>query len=184
MVDITQGRFIAVVGPSGVGKDSIIDGLCAADPALIRCRRVITRARGAGGEDFEAVDEQTFAARAGAGEFVLWWRAHGLSYGIPRAITWHLDAGRDVVANLSRTILSDAAEAVPSLIVFNITASPEVLAHRLAGRGRETSADIASRLARTTPSFPDHVRTITISNDGPLAETIARARDALTTEMA
>ena len=30
------GRFIAVVGPSGVGKDSVMAGLCAARPDLVQ----------------------------------------------------------------------------------------------------------------------------------------------------
>ena len=38
------GRMIAVVGPSGVGKDSVMAGLLEARPALRRVRRVITRA--------------------------------------------------------------------------------------------------------------------------------------------
>ena len=30
-----QGRFIAVVGPSGVGKDSVMAALAARDPAAV-----------------------------------------------------------------------------------------------------------------------------------------------------
>ena len=46
------GRFIAVVGPSGVGKDSVMQGMAARDPRIVLARRVITRPSDAGGEDF------------------------------------------------------------------------------------------------------------------------------------
>ncbi|MGB0905008.1 MAG: phosphonate metabolism protein/1,5-bisphosphokinase (PRPP-forming) PhnN, partial [Mangrovicoccus sp.] len=37
------GRFIAVVGPSGVGKDSVMAGLMERRPDLLLAKRVITR---------------------------------------------------------------------------------------------------------------------------------------------
>ena len=49
------GRLIAVVGPSGVGKDSVMAGLHGAIPDLHLVRRVITRAPDLGGEDYDAV---------------------------------------------------------------------------------------------------------------------------------
>ena len=83
---MSQGRLVAVVGPSGVGKDSVMAALVEADPAWMLARRVITRPSEAGGEDFEGVSEEAFRARDAAGEFLLSWEAHGLHYGVPRAI--------------------------------------------------------------------------------------------------
>ena len=59
------GRFIAIVGASGVGKDSVMAALAASDPRLRLVRRVITRPSAAGGEDFDGVTEDAFHARAG-----------------------------------------------------------------------------------------------------------------------
>ena len=54
------GRLILVVGPSGAGKDTLIDAAVARRAGLARARRVVTRPEEAGGEDFEAVTPERF----------------------------------------------------------------------------------------------------------------------------
>ncbi|MFS2117876.1 phosphonate metabolism protein/1,5-bisphosphokinase (PRPP-forming) PhnN, partial [Herbaspirillum frisingense] len=65
------------------------------------------------------------------------WQAHGLSYGLPGQLLAELAAGRHVVANGSRATVEALAQRLPSLVVVEISAPPEVLAQRIAGRGRE-----------------------------------------------
>ncbi|WP_323767576.1 phosphonate metabolism protein/1,5-bisphosphokinase (PRPP-forming) PhnN [Marinovum sp.] len=172
---MTGGRLIAVVGPSGVGKDSVMAGLTAALPGLHRVRRVITRAPDLGGEDHEAVSVAEFEARAASGAFAVHWQAHGLRYGIPVAVTHRLASGTDCLVNFSRRALGQAVAVFPDVVVLSITARPETLARRLATRGREDPAEIASRLAQAETPLPAGLEVIALSNDGPLTETIARA---------
>lgn len=176
---MSGGRFIAVVGPSGVGKDSVMDALCRAIPDMVRCRRVITRAPEAGGEDYEPVDEDTFHMRAKRGDFALWWQAHDLFYGVPNDVHTHLKRGCDVVANLSRSKLTEAQAIFPHFQVLSLTASPAVLEDRLAGRGRETAREREKRLARASLPLPDGLAVIEIDNSGALDRSVAAARDAL-----
>lgn len=68
---MTQGRLIAVVGPSGVGKDSVMAGIHEAMPRLHLVRRVITRAPELGGEDYDAVSDEQFAALLRDGAFAV-----------------------------------------------------------------------------------------------------------------
>ncbi len=173
------GRFIAVVGPSGVGKDSLMEGLCSIRADLHRVRRVITRSPDLGGEDFEHVSESLFAARAASGDFALHWTAHGLSYGIPNTVRNVMADGKDALANLSRTMLQAADDTFDDLLVLHVTASPEILARRLAQRGREHDHEIDRRLARPKPVMPEGLKTITIDNSGPLAKSVAAAAAAL-----
>jgi ribose 1,5-bisphosphokinase len=173
------GRLIAVVGPSGVGKDSVMAGICAARPDIHRVRRVITRAPGLGGEDYDPVTEAEFEAMAREGAFAVHWRAHGLRYGLPVAVEDHLRQGIDCLANFSRRALAQAADRFAGLTVLNITAKPETLAHRLADRGREAASEIAKRLAEGDKPLPDGLDVIEISNDGALADTVAHALEQL-----
>lgn len=170
-----SGRLIGIVGPSGVGKDSVMHGLVEAVPSLNLVKRTITRAPGLGGEDYEAVLEEEFDMRAGAGEFCLHWEAHGLLYGIPDTVRTRISRGEELLVNLSRAILPRAQEVFPSLVTFNVTAKPETLAARLAERARESEGEIAKRLARATNPLPEGAKVIHLSNDGSLQETIEKA---------
>ncbi len=154
--------LILVVGPSGAGKDTLL-GMArqalAGDPRFRFVRRVITRAADAGGEDHDAVSEAEFAQRS----FALRWQAHGLHYGIPSDVTDDIARGLTVVANVSRGVIVQAAERFPTRVIV-VTAPPDILARRLAARGRETAADVAKRLGREV-AIPDHVPVDIVVND-------------------
>jgi phosphonate metabolism protein PhnN/1,5-bisphosphokinase (PRPP-forming) len=172
--------LVAVVGPSGAGKDTLM-GLArarlAGDARFVFAQRAITRPAEAGGEDHRALDAPGFAVERDAGGFALWWEAHGLSYGIPRAIEDDMAGGRVVVANLSRGVLPDAATRY-QLRVLVITAPIATLAARLAARGREDAADIAARLAREA-ALPLGLDVETVMNDATPEEGATRVVAAL-----
>ncbi len=167
------GRLFLVVGPSGVGKDSILDAARArlAERAVF-ARRTITRDANAGGEDFDAVTPETFAAMQADSAFFASWQAHGLSYGLPASLLDHLAEGCNVVANVSRAALPHIVTAWSDTVIVAITAKPETVASRLAARGREDAADIARRLARAVPAPPPGIAVVTIDNDGALDEAV------------
>ena len=119
--------------------------------------------------------EAEFEARRAAGEFALHWGAHGLFYGIPWDQLAPMKEGHDVLANLSRSMLYEAARVTGALHVLWITARPEVLAARLAGRGRESAEEIARRLARKAPEPPADLKVSVIDNSGALADAVAAA---------
>ncbi|WP_342077725.1 phosphonate metabolism protein/1,5-bisphosphokinase (PRPP-forming) PhnN [Yoonia sp. SS1-5] len=173
------GRLIAVVGPSGVGKDSVMRGINEVLPQSHLVRRVITRAPELGGEVYDPVTVPEFQAMARDGAFVVHWGAHGLHYGIPVSVRYQLNKGTDCLANFSRGALTAGADAFDNFLVLNIIASPKTLASRLAARGRETPDEIAKRLAQAVKPLPQGLNVITLSNDGDLSQTVARAVSAL-----
>lgn len=176
---MNNGRLIAIVGPSGVGKDSLLSGLIVAKPAFRLVHRVITRAPELGGEDYNSVTTEEFADLVRSGAFCVSWQAHGLQYGIPADVLTDVRNGTTCIANLSRGALNQTARIFPNLRVLNITASPSVLARRLTDRGRESEGEIKRRLAQATKPLPDGIDVAEIRNDGSLDETVTAALAAL-----
>lgn len=161
------GTLVLVVGPSGAGKDTLIAAAARAlrDSERLRFpRRLVTRGASAH-EDHDTIDEAGFAAGFEAGRFPLAWRAHGLGYALPERVHADLEAGRIVVANVSRSVV-DAARARFPVCVVAVTAPRDVLAARLAARARPEDGDLQLRLARADAHIvrADH----TIVNDGPV----------------
>ena len=171
------GCMVAVVGPSGAGKDTLMAHAAyffKGRDDVVFVRRVITRDAAAGGEDHDGVCEEEFEALEKTGRFAVSWAAHGLRYGIPAETRDAVSAGRLVIANGSRSALPKFKAAYPSLLVINVTASPDVLAARLAARGRETREEILRRLERSSLSVSGDYRVVTIDNSGSV-ETAGRA---------
>ncbi len=168
-----KGRLIYVVGPSGSGKDSVMDYARArlpADSNVVFAQRTITRPAAAGGEHHEAVTPEAFDSRLAQGDFAMHWKANGLAYGIGREILDWLEAGRTVVVSGSREHLQDAMAAFPALEVVHVSAPLETLKHRLAARGREDAAQVARRIERAARlGLPAGTQAFEISNDGELA---------------
>ncbi|KAF1012461.1 MAG: Ribose 1,5-bisphosphate phosphokinase PhnN [Pseudomonas fluorescens] len=173
------GRLIYLIGPSGSGKDSLLDAArpCLAERGCRLVRRVITRSAEAVGEAAEGVSAQAFAALEARGAFALSWQANGLSYGIPREIDDWLAAGDDVLVNGSRGHLAQTRLRYPSLVVVLLTVDQAVLRQRLLARGRESLADIEARLARNA-RFSDSLSAtpgvFVLDNSGPLEHTVER----------
>jgi phosphonate metabolism protein PhnN/1,5-bisphosphokinase (PRPP-forming) len=161
------GTLVLVVGPSGAGKDTLMEAARVAladDPQVLFARRLITR-RGGLGEDHDSCDLASFEAAERAGALALSWRAHGLAYGIPAGVLAELAAGRTVVANVSRAVIPQAEKIAGNVLVLEVTASAPVLAARLAGRGRESAGDIEARLAREAPVVVTTARHVVVRNE-------------------
>ncbi|HZY69255.1 MAG TPA: phosphonate metabolism protein/1,5-bisphosphokinase (PRPP-forming) PhnN [Devosia sp.] len=153
--------LVLVVGPSGAGKDTLINGAraeFAKDPRFVFPRRVVTRASVAELEDHESVSREEFALRQMNGAYALSWEAHGLLYGLPASIEADVAAGHVVVVNSSRSVVPEAQEKFSGIAVISIMASPEVRAERLISRGRESAQDVAERMRREVEvNLPDAI---------------------------
>ncbi|WP_315781714.1 MULTISPECIES: phosphonate metabolism protein/1,5-bisphosphokinase (PRPP-forming) PhnN [unclassified Bradyrhizobium] len=145
------GRLVLVVGPSGAGKDTLLNlarAGCAGDDRIVFPQRVVTREASAFEDNLE-MSEAAFHEALASGAFALHWDAHGHRYGVPRAIRDDIAAGRTVVVNVSRMVIPSARRDYADVVVVNITAPAEVLAERLGKRHRPSDADIGERLHRT-----------------------------------
>ena len=148
---IGPGRLILVVGPSGAGKDTLIDAVraaCRDESSIVFPRRIITRPS-SGAEDHDTISDAAFDQAASGGTFALWWTAHGLKYGIPVTVDDDIRAGRTAVCNVSRTVVGTARERYANVTVALVTAPLDILAARLHARGRGSDGSITDRVQRS-----------------------------------
>ncbi len=176
------GRLVLVVGPSGAGKDTLMNAVrtrMASDPGYHFARRLITRTPDIDAEDHDAISPDDYARMAEKGEFALSWRAHGLGYGLPRSIDTAIRDGRTVIANGSRKIIPAAEAKYDNLLVLLITAPREILAERLRKRGRETAEEIERRLDRAELDTPLGKDTRTVANTGSIEDGVRQIMSCL-----
>jgi len=83
-----RGCFFLVVGPSGAGKDSLMDGAkqTLLDKGFVFAKRVITKPPGMVGEDYTSCTAEEFKQRSQNLEFLITWQAHGYDYGLERTL--------------------------------------------------------------------------------------------------
>ena len=175
------GTLFLVVGPSGVGKDTLLDGAREElEGELFQFpSRVITRPAASGGEDHEAATDAQFVEMETQGAFLHHWTAHGLRYGIPANIAKTLAAGVNAVVNTSRHEIDSIQKKIPNSLTIYISAPSNVIANRLWTRGRETKDEIARRLARSSEWAPEDRSFLEVHNDGTVKEGIKKLIDMI-----
>lgn len=164
-----SGAWVFVCGPSGSGKDSVIEFARQAlgnRQDIVFARRMVTRAAQPG-SDHDPVKDLAFAELRQLGGLCWHWQAHGFAYGIARHYAGAVQAGSLVVVNGSRAHVNSLPRSAQVRVV-QISVDPDRLAARLAQRGRDTASAVAERLARNayfTGMQADRV----IANNGELA---------------
>ncbi|MDE2781167.1 MAG: guanylate kinase [Chloroflexota bacterium] len=143
--------LIVLSGPSGAGKDSVIEELRKGDGNRHFVVTATTRPPRPGetdGVDYIFLDEATFLEMRRNQELLESAQYSGRWYGVPRSqVSGALNAGRDVFLKIevqgAETIRSIAPEAV---LVFLAPPSVAELARRLAQRRTEDPAELQRRL--------------------------------------
>jgi ribose 1,5-bisphosphokinase len=173
---MTSSGVIYMVGPSGVGKDSLLNWLrrhvsqLPSRPDFYFAQRTITRGHENSNEAHEAVGFDEFAKLAAVDAFALNWQAHGLQYGVRHS---QLAPGRGwVIVNGSREYTERARALVPGLVVLQVSAPEAALRARLADRGREDFEQVQARILRAQSASVALISgDLQIVNSGTLEET-------------
>ena len=144
--------LVVISGPSGVGKDTVLDHMKQRGLPFHFVVTATTRPIRSGeveGEDYFFVEEQEFLDMIDRGELI----EHALVYndhkGVPRKqIREAMDSGQDVVMRVdvqgAKTIRALAPQA---LMIFLTAGDEEALERRLRKRRTESEADLQLRLA-------------------------------------
>ena len=152
-LDASTGAMLVIIsGPSGVGKDTILDALKrrSHDPEyhyVVTCTTRAMRPGEVDGVDYHFLDEATFTAQRAAGGFLEANDVHGNWYGTPRGqVREALDAGRDVILKIDVQGAQVVKEKIPgALLIFLIPPSLEDLFIRLRSRATETADELELR---------------------------------------
>ena len=142
-----------LAGPTAVGKGSVSAQIRADHPDVWISVSATTRAPRPGevdGVHYRFVDDETFDAMIAHDELLEWALVHGSArYGTPRApVEEALRAGRLALLEIDLQGARQVRESMPgALFVFLAPPSWEELVRRLVGRGTESEADRARRLA-------------------------------------
>ncbi len=164
-------NIIAVVGPSGAGKDTLLrlaSKELAENDDIVFLRRYITRKPDASEDNF-FLDDYTFGFLKSRDFFVSSWQAHQNLYGIARHSFEQASPATTFICSVSRGAVADFEALCPQTATIEITARPEVVARRLRARGRESDAGIAHRLKRADRGVKA-LHLIRFDNSAPLEQ--------------
>lgn len=178
---VAAGAFVGVVGPSGVGKDSVMAGaktLLRYQSSIIFPQRIVTREPDAA-ESNVAMSAREFDRVNAAGGLALAWRAHDLSYGIPVEVDAQIAQGRIVVVNVSRLVVPALRDRYRRGLVALIDAPDHIRRARISQRGREDAGAVDKRLARKVVSFMSADADVVIDNSGPIEDASRALADYL-----
>jgi guanylate kinase len=148
-----NGAMLVIIsGPSGVGKDTIIDAMRrrSHDPEyhyVVTCTTRAMRPGEVDGVDYRFLERATFASQRAAGEFLEANKVHGNWYGTPRTeVRDALVAGHDVILKIDVQGAQHVKERVDeALLVFIVPPSLEALFGRLRARATETADQLELR---------------------------------------
>jgi guanylate kinase len=148
--------LVIISGPSGVGKDTIIEELRMAypdpDPGrdyVVTCTTRARRENEIEGVSYHFLSTEGFVALRDHGALLEYAEVHGNWYGTPRdQVVNAISAGRDAILKIDvqgeRAVHARVPEAVT---IFVVPPSLEELERRLIERGTETPEDLERRLA-------------------------------------
>ncbi|HUA09788.1 MAG TPA: guanylate kinase [Candidatus Acidoferrales bacterium] len=145
------GLLFVVSGPSGAGKDTLVDALRARMPRLRYSVSATTRAPRPGereGEHYFFLERSAFEARQAVGGFLEWREYNGNLYGTPRDfMEATLAQGYDVIMKPEVNGALEIKAAYPdAVLIFLVPDRFSQLRERLLARRTETNEEIARRL--------------------------------------
>lgn len=162
--------LIYVMGPSGAGKDTVLRQARAelkTGERIAFAHRYVTRPPDPRHENYVALSPVEFETRRLANLFAFDWDAHGFRYAVGLEIDAWQHMGFSVVVSGSRAHFAAWRSRPDRLVPVLITAPAEILAQRLAARGRENAVAQAERLKRGQILAIDDPDMIVIDNSGP-----------------
>ena len=180
-------RIIILSGPSGVGKDTVLDLWIAQNPLIRRVVAYTTRQPREGevdGVDYNFVTRERFQEMAENGEFLEFKMVYGNGYATPiSGLNQLLASGKHAVLKIDVQGALEAMEKRPeALTIFLHPPSLEELERRIRARGTESEEAVTRRMeeARAELDVSDRYK-YQVTNH-TIEETLSHLKEILETD--
>lgn len=145
------GRVVIISGPSGVGKDTVIDAWAEKNPLVERVVAATTRAPREGevdGDHYHFLSREDFEDRVSKDWFLEFKEVHSNYYGTPRmAVEQIISQGKIAILKIDVQGAEAVMKAMPDVTsIFLMPPSEEELERRIRSRGLDGEEVIAERL--------------------------------------
>jgi guanylate kinase len=185
--------LVIVSGPSGVGKDSVIEEIrrVPRDPDyhyVVTCTTRPRRSYEVDGVHYHFLGEAEFTRLRDDGELLEANEVHGNWYGTPRAdVRDALRQGHDVILKIDVQGAAVVKQTVPeALLIFLVPPSLEDLFGRLQSRATESAdeLDIRQRNAALELARQDDYDHVVVNETGQIERTARRIHEIILAEKA
>lgn len=191
---MSQGQFILIIGPSGVGKSVILKALRQRHPEFVFPRSATTRTRreGEGDDLYHFVSEEEFSMWLHEQKFLEWAQVHkGARYGtLLSEIIPHIEEGKTVVREVDvqgfesirkHNLFAKDSGSYPLRTIFILPESAEQLVDQIQKRAPMEKEELERRLESMKKELTVSDQTdIQITNPhGKLEETIHAVERAI-----
>jgi guanylate kinase len=185
---VKRGLLIVISGPSGVGKDTIIERLLEGDRNLkysVSCTTRAPRPDEVDGVNYTFLTRERFEQLVARGAFLEHATYNGHLYGTLRErVEEARSEGRDIVLKIEVHGAEQVRGREPQgLFIFVVAPSLEELERRQKLRNSETAKDMASRrkIAEREMTFAEHYDHVVVNDElertvGELLDIIQAAR--------
>lgn len=148
---MAKGRLFIVSGPSGSGKDTVLEKALQSRPDIkvsISCVTRAIRNNEIDGVNYHFISREQFMDMIERGELLEYNEYVGNFYGTPKApVDLAVAEGRDFILKIDVNGANNVKKIVPDAVrIFIMPPSLEVLKSRLSGRGSETEETLNNRL--------------------------------------
>lgn len=143
--------LVVLTGPSGVGKDTVLNRLKEMEPSVFHVTTMTTRSKRASEQndrEYHFTSREKFQELIENNLMLEWAEVYGNLYGVPKEpVKQALDRGQDVVVKVDIQGAFTIKKLVPQTVtVFIAPPSMEELLSRLRGRRTESPEDLSLRL--------------------------------------
>jgi guanylate kinase len=184
-------QLVIISGPSGVGKDSIIEAMKRRAPRddrhyVVTCTTRAQRPGEIDGVSYHFLSAEDFRRLRDTGGLLESAEVHGNWYGTPRdQVEAALRSGRDAILKIDVQGARSVRRLVPqSLLIFVVPPSLAALEERLAGRSTETPDQLERRRrdAATELARQDEYDHVVVNETGQLERTAERIDEIIAAE--